>query len=749
MTAARDRSAHSPPTGPQLHLAVVRAHSLCDFNLELPLDRDRLVLGRDVGCDLRLDDPGVSRRHACVERLADDSWLVSDLGSTNGLFLNGRRIANARLAEGDELRLGPTAIVRLESTGSTSRSKIPTRDEAVEARVARWTCDLEARTFTWSESVDRLLEVPPGTLSGAPASLDAVVSAEDRARFLAALEQAGRGAPISLVVQLRSGGRWLELRSDPTCGAPRPATAVSGCAWDVTSRQETSQKLRHHAALFESFSDPVALLDLEGRVLDCNSATLRLLAVAKEKLVGQTLDQPGAPEWSQAALERVRRLGRFVGESRYERAGVEVVCETVVTPLLTPGGTPMGFVAVQRDLTETHHLQRRLALADRLSAMGTLSAGIAHEINNPLAYLRANLEHILGFVTDPACPGADGEVVESVRDCAEGVERIARIVRDLKSFSRADSAQPGPTDVAQALNLARKMVGPMVKSHCELFVECPPLPLVCADEARLAQVLLNLLINAAQAMPPAREHGNKIAVRCQPSPDGVLIEVTDNGLGMAPEVLRRVFDPFFTTKPTGVGSGLGLAICHGIIEDFGGTISARSTPNEGSTFRVWLKKSEGQRPAASPDAPTALETRPLRILVIDDDARVLKGLTRMLGANHQVKPAHDATEALEAAKSAALDLVLCDVLMPGTDGLELYERLRAEVPQLAERLVFMTGGGLSSSLQARLAATGRLVLDKPLDRSQLFQVLEARARAASASASAPSDDTLRHLRLVE
>lgn len=747
-TSTDIRSADTDEVVPTL--VVVMAAARAEVGAQLVLDRDRVVLGRGTGCDLTFDDPGVSRRHATVERLFEGSWLATDLDSTNGMFVNGRRVGHARLAEGDELRLGPSTVVRLACHRGPPRSALEQTRASVQP--ALWWWDAAHAAVTVSPGFERLVGAAQGSLATGPLPLNTLFRLEDCRRLESALDRLTHGEAMALELVTAQGDRRLELRAEAPAGASSrlPAAVVSGTAWDVTARHKASLELRHHAALFESFLDPVALLDNEGRVLDCNSATLRLFGVPKEALVGRTLDDASDEEWTQRALDRVRRLGRYEADRRQPRAsGPEVVCEVVVTPLLDAGGTPLGFVAVHRDVTETRQLQARLALADRLSAMGTLAAGIAHEINNPLAYLRANLQHIHAQASPTAHSTVDAdELLEAVRDCAEGVDRIASIVRDLKFFSRAEDAQLGAVDVQAAVRLASKMAQPMLRQGCELTLDTPELPLVRADHSRLTQVLLNLLINAAQAMPAGRAGQNAITVRAEPSGNGVLIEVADNGEGMTPEVLRRAFDPFFTTKPQGVGTGLGLSICHGIVEGFGGTISARSTPNVGTTFRIWLPASEEQAPRRGEHKARLSAGRALKVLVVDDEPQVLKALARILGDSHHVTQAHGAAEALPLLRGGCgYDLVLCDVLMPSTNGLELHQRLLAEDPALADPFVFMTGGGLSPQLAERLERSGVPVLDKPLDHARLFALLEARA-ATPPRAPRPEDDTLPRYRVA-
>jgi PAS domain S-box-containing protein len=714
---------HSDPITQETRMPprLIVQQSAAGFSAGTPLvlQGESVTLGRDANCGLRFDESGVSRRHATITRQSDGTWTLNDLSSTNGTWVNGRSVNTCRLRDGDELRLGATVVLRFAWAGQQEGLS----HAVAGAQVTLFSCELKTFEFTWSEAFDRMLDVPAGMLSGAPLKLETVVAQEDCARLRAALLLADRGTPMDIEIRTNVGHRILELRGERVPGAKG---RISGSAWDVTARHRQTQGLRRHAALFESFTDAVALLDLEGRVLDCNSATVRLLGTPKEALVGRTLDTGSRPNWTADALDKVRRLGRFEDEWRQQKEGAaECCCEVVVTPLRDEQGQPQGFVVAYRDVTETRALQARLVAADRLTAMGTLAAGVAHEINNPLAYLRANLAHIL-----TACEtqlAADAEMEETIQDCVEGVERIARIVRDLKFFSHQGSSEVAPTDVTAAIRIASKMAEPVLRHRVALSLDVGELPLARAEEARLSQVLLNLLINAAQAMPEDRAEGNRIVVCARAEAGGVLIEVTDNAAGMTPDVLKRVFDPFFTTKPTGVGTGLGLSICHGIIESFGGTITARSTVGTGTTFRVWLNTAaEATEPAAAQKKVAKTVAPALRVLVIDDEGRVLKALARMLGSTHQVTCVHDAQEALARSRGGNnFDVVLCDVMLPSMTGLELYEKLTLERPDLAERFIFMTGGGFSPRIQQQLDGTGRPMIEKPLDQARLFELIHS------------------------
>ncbi|HET9597832.1 MAG TPA: ATP-binding protein [Anaeromyxobacteraceae bacterium] len=256
--------------------------------------------------------------------------------------------------------------------------------------------------------------------------------------------------------------------------------------------------------------------------------------------------------------------------------------------------------AVEERTRELEVAQQRLALADRLASIGTMAAGVAHEINNPLSYVLANVGYLAGELAgpDPLDRQRD-DLLRAARDAGEGAARVRGIVQGLRSFARAPQGDQRPVDLVPELGAAVAMCRHDVELRARFETRIPStLPLVAAREHELEQLFVNLLVNAVQALPPDRAHAeNRVCISARAEgAAGVVVEVEDNGVGIAPEVLPRVFDPFFTTKPVGQGTGLGLSICHGIARRSGGTIEVESTPGEGARFRVVLPA------AAAPEA---------------------------------------------------------------------------------------------------------------------------------------------------
>ena len=244
------------------------------------------------------------------------------------------------------------------------------------------------------------------------------------------------------------------------------------------------------------------------------------------------------------------------------------------------------IVTFLHDHTERRIAAERMRLADRMASLGRLALGVAHEINNPLTYAMANVELVSRRLTASASDASTGRLLA---DAASGLERIRAIVRSLGMFSRHDGEPMGPVEIVPVLEGCIGMAGPLLQRRGRVVRDYAEPATVTGNDGRLAQVFFNLLTNAAEALDEAKYDRNEVVVRVARGSDGVVVEVCDNGRGIAPTDLRRIFDPFFTTKPVGQGNGLGLFVCHGIVNALGGEIAVDSTVGQGTTVRVRFK----------------------------------------------------------------------------------------------------------------------------------------------------------------
>jgi CheY-like chemotaxis protein len=362
--------------------------------------------------------------------------------------------------------------------------------------------------------------------------------------------------------------------------------------------------------------------------------------------------------------------------------------------------------------------------------VGTLAAGVAHEINNPLTYIMSGLEHAqheLGSLGKELPKGRLDEIGEVVREAYSGAERVRRIVRDLKTFSRPDEEEREAVPLAPVIESAIGMAQNEIRHRARLVRELGDTPPVTASEARLGQVFLNLLVNAAQAVPEGDVEHNEVRVRTGTDEKGrVFIDVSDTGKGIAPDDLGRIFDPFFTTKPVGQGTGLGLAICHGIVHALGGDIDVESQVGKGSRFRVTLPAARPSQvdlaAVASPPSP-----RRGRVLVVDDEPAVGRVVARTLSAEHDVVVATRARDALERITAGeAFDVVVCDLMMPEMTGMDLYAEVEKLAPARAATFVFLTGGAFTDRARDFLARVPNPRLDKPFTAGDLSKVVRER-----------------------
>jgi CheY-like chemotaxis protein/two-component sensor histidine kinase len=310
-------------------------------------------------------------------------------------------------------------------------------------------------------------------------------------------------------------------------------------------------------------------------------------------------------------------------------------------------------------------------------------------------------------------------VVRALQEARDGGIRVREIVRDLKTFSRGDDDAKELVDVRRVLQSALALAANELRHRAQLEIALSPAPPVLASEHRLGQVFLNLVINAAQAIPEGRAGEHRIRAATGADPDGrALVEIADTGSGIPPEVLPRIFDPFFTTKPVGVGTGLGLAICHSIVAALGGEITVETQVGRGTTFRVFLPAAES-RPAAQTElAPSPAPRRRARILVVDDEPLVGRAVQRIL-APHEVVACTSGAAALAQLSSGPFDLVLCDLMMPEMTGIELHARLAAEAPEVAQRIVFLTGGAFTADAREFLDRVPNACLEKPFEPEAL------------------------------
>lgn len=388
-------------------------------------------------------------------------------------------------------------------------------------------------------------------------------------------------------------------------------------------------------------------------------------------------------------------------------------------------------VRVDRDITEQKHLQTQIMLSDRMASVGMLAAGVAHEINSPLMAVLGNLQLALESVS----PGPEhgGQSVPVERDtllceALEAARRVEAIVRDLRLFSRTEDERSGSVDLHEVLDSSLRMARNEIRHRARLVCDLRPIPSVRANPSRLGQVFLNLLLNAAQAIPDGRADENEIRVVTRSEADRVIVEISDTGLGIPVELRPQLFTPFVTTKPAGVGTGLGLAICQRIVTSLGGSISFESGLPRGTVFRLQLPADREPEPSPRAVALEHVARRPRgSVLVIDDDAALCTLIRKALRIEHDVVCTTDAREALQiVSRGASFDVILCDVMMPHMTGAEFYRELERTRPELSARTAFLTGGAFTSGAREFVEGLGTKYLAKPFDLGALRKFVNDR-----------------------
>jgi signal transduction histidine kinase/CheY-like chemotaxis protein len=387
--------------------------------------------------------------------------------------------------------------------------------------------------------------------------------------------------------------------------------------------------------------------------------------------------------------------------------------------------------------SERRRAAEQLVLADRLAAMGTLAAGIGHEINNPLAYLIMCLEMISKIVHRSRDQlGNSAQLEELLRVAREGADKMRRIVNDMRSLGRSHDDVRGPVDVHRVLESSLELAGGEIQARARVVKEFGKVPWVEANQGRLGQVFVNLLINAAQAIgsAPPEAHTIRIATRLDPR-GKVEVSIRDTGRGIETQHRARLFEPFFTTKPVGEGVGLGLSVCHALVESLGGSIVVESESGQGTTFRVLLPVSPEQPPEVLPASRRrAPSSASLAVLIVEDEAHLAESLALLLN-EHQVTLASNGRQALQRCAEQEFDIILCDLVMPRVSGIDLFEELRRTQPGEEQRIVFMTGGAFTPAAQAFLSTVPNRTLEKPFTTETLLQIV---ATVASSKRSAKS-----------
>ena len=501
--------------------------------------------------------------------------------------------------------------------------------------------------------------------------------------------------------------------------------------------EQIERERREWERTFDAIPDMVAIHDGYGRLLRANLALQVRLGGDPRGFLGKECSDvlvsviggaEGCPH-DQATAER-RAVTR-------EIQGASGSFALTAIPCFDAAGRCLYIIHVCKDITEEKQIREHLLQSEKMAAVGGLVSGVAHELNNPLTGVVGFSELLLKGQQDP-------KLKKSLQRIHDEANRAARIVGNLLAFARKHRPESVMADINAVLEktLDLRAYELRVNKIKVVTAFAPGLPKTLADPNQLVQVFMNLITNAEQAMRDAHGKGT-LTITSAMAGTSIRVDIRDDGPGIAPGLIQKIFDPFFTTKPVGQGTGLGLSICQGILKEHGGTIEAASQPGEGTMFSVALPVVEG--------APARPETEPLperrvepgAVLVVDDEPFIRDLVDFLLsGRGHTVDAADGGLAALEKIRSRAYDLVVSDLKMPELDGRELFARIKTEHPDLARKVLFISGDTVSTDTQAFLADAGQPYVLKPFRANDLIReaelLLEATRRRGGAVGGAAS-----------
>ena len=460
----------------------------------------------------------------------------------------------------------------------------------------------------------------------------------------------------------------------------------------------------------DAINQAICIIDEQGIVRRANRVFADLVQLPVTALPGRSWLSLVPPAWGAVVSRALAEPG-----AHDIRTADRVY---TVSAIRMEGSDDEAAVVSFEDHTEKRRLQDQLIQSEKMSAIGQLIAGIAHDLNNPLA-------SVVGFADFLAESGdVPPALAEPLRVIRQEAERAATIVKNLLSFARRQEGERLPQSVQPMLEsvlalLRNELMA--LKVDATLTVE-PGIPDIEMNPNQIKQVFVNLLNNAAQAIASTGRPG-RIAITARRWLDGVAVSVADDGPGIPEELLPRVFEPFFTTKTEGEGTGLGLSICQGIVKEHGGRITLESSPGAGAIFTVELLG--GSRPLApTPPVPKAGGGQALRVLVVDDEPHILHYMRATLESwGHSVEVASDGTEAVERALVIPFDVIICDLRMPRLGGREMYNNLARQHPAIARKVIFATGDTVRGDTLQFLETLGRPFLHKPFTLAELRTVL--------------------------
>jgi PAS domain S-box-containing protein len=572
------------------------------------------------------------------------------------------------------------------------------------------------------------------------------------------IERALRGETVREVIHYageRYGGRYLDSWFSPLRDRGGSTVGVIGLSFEVTEQKRAEEKLRRSEELNRSIIDAVpcgiVLVGTDRRVLRANHEAERFLRLKREEVSGSLVGEHGGlsihedgsarpvEEWTVTrCLETGQPQPRQLGGIKFPDGAVNWGLFGSVPAHDPKDGSLIGAMVTILDVTEQRRaaeeraaLEEQLRQAQKLEAVGRLAGGIAHDFNNLLSGVLGHAS----LLRAEANPGSDTDrALETIELAAE---RAAELTRRLLGFARKGKFRSVPVDLYRALREVADLIGPRFHDRkIDIQLKAPNGPVVTVgDPVQIHQVLLNLAINACDAMPEGGSLGldveathvrdPKLGPDSPPTPIAV-VTVSDTGTGIAPAVREHIFEPFFTTKDPGHGTGMGLAMVYGIVRNHGGWIQVSSALGKGSTFTVHLPRSEAQpaRETRTPSGPISKEAlQPARILVVDDEEIVRLTAQRILSAlGYEVVAVPNTAAAIGEIQKRGFDLAVIDMVMPGCSGSDCFAELKRADPEL--RAVLSSGFAEEDLVQPLLDRDMRGFAQKPYRADELARVIE-------------------------
>jgi len=499
----------------------------------------------------------------------------------------------------------------------------------------------------------------------------------------------------------------------------------------MDSLAATASAERNLRLVMDAVPDAIVVVDREGRILESNRPT-RVMGALTGPAENRNIFEFLAAD--AAAVVREKLAATFHGEiQRFEIPfsrddATHGVAAALYAPIREGSGITRVLI-LARDITEQKRSESQFQQAEKLAAMGQLVSGVAHEINNPAAI-------ISGFAQTLLLDELKPEHREMLQMMYDEATRIGRITSNLLAFARAGSKQRAlvdMNDIARRTFALRSYHLSTLNIAVSLDLD-PSEPKIWADASELQQMILNLLINAEQALVTV-DGPRTIVVRTRADEGEARLEIADSGPGIPPEIRSKIFDPFFTTKPEGVGTGLGLSICYGIAREHGGRIWVESEPGQGARFAVTLPRDPREESRPEPTVPSRVAAAggDLTVLVVDDEIALRNALLRFLARRGiRGEGVSDGAEALRVLQQRNFDVIISDVRMPGMSGREFLERLGRDRPDLVPRVVLSTGDTFAPDTAALLKESGVPTVTKPFDFAMLERVLREVATRAAA-----------------